>query len=103
MTATDERQAVADFAELGGWHRRNVDRTDYYTKGGARVQVIWQARPRSAAARSTTTTASLRTRGNWAGPGLAETLISGAPPSPRPGCPPQAPAGYWSPGRRWSG
>ena len=42
MTATDERQAVADFAERGGWHRRNVDRTDYYTKGGARVQVIWQ-------------------------------------------------------------
>ena len=41
MTATDDRQTVADFAELGGWHRRNVDRTDYYTKGGARVQVLW--------------------------------------------------------------
>ena len=42
MTATDERQTVADFAELGGWLRRNVDRTDYYTKGGARVQVLWR-------------------------------------------------------------
>jgi hypothetical protein len=42
MTATDERQTIADFAELGGWHRRNVDRTDYYSKGGARVQLFWQ-------------------------------------------------------------
>ena len=42
MTATDERQTFADFAERGGWHRRNVDRTDYYSKGAARVQVIWQ-------------------------------------------------------------
>jgi hypothetical protein len=42
MTATDERQTIADFAEQGGWHRRNVDRTDYYSKGGARVQLIWQ-------------------------------------------------------------
>jgi hypothetical protein len=41
MTATDERQTIADFAEQGGWDRRNVDRTDYYTKGGARVQLIW--------------------------------------------------------------
>ena len=42
MTATDERQTIADFAEQGGWHRRNVDRTDFYSKGGARVQLIWQ-------------------------------------------------------------
>jgi hypothetical protein len=41
MTATDERQALADLADGGGWHRRNVDRTDYYSKGGARVQVQW--------------------------------------------------------------
>src|SRR6185503_9578090 len=39
MTATDERQTLADFAETAGWHRRNVERTDYYAKGGARVQV----------------------------------------------------------------
>src|SRR3954470_2427316 len=39
MTETDERQTVADLAETAGWHRRNVDRTDYYAKGGARVQL----------------------------------------------------------------
>ena len=37
MTTTDERQTLADFAETAGWHRRDVDRTDYYAKGGARV------------------------------------------------------------------
>ena len=42
MTATDERQTLADLAEVGGWHRRNVERTDYYDKAGTRVQVIWQ-------------------------------------------------------------
>ena len=41
MTETDERQTIADFAELGGWHRRDADRTDYYSKGGVRVQVLW--------------------------------------------------------------
>ena len=42
MTATDERQTLADFAETAGWQRRNFDRTDYYDKAGTRVQVIWQ-------------------------------------------------------------
>lgn len=42
MTATDERQTVAELAELGGWDRRDVDRTDYYAKGIIRVQVLWQ-------------------------------------------------------------
>ncbi|GAC1399840.1 MAG: hypothetical protein NVSMB60_12530 [Mycobacterium sp.] len=42
MTATDERQALADFAETAGWHRRNVERTDHYARGGIRVQVLWQ-------------------------------------------------------------
>ena len=42
MTATDERRAIAELAELGGWHRRDVDRTDYYAKGIIRVQVLWQ-------------------------------------------------------------
>jgi hypothetical protein len=42
MTTTDERQTVAELADLGGWVRRDVDRTDYYTKGILRVQVIWQ-------------------------------------------------------------
>jgi hypothetical protein len=42
MTETDDRQTVADLAEAAGWQRRNADRTDYYVKGGARVQVLWQ-------------------------------------------------------------
>jgi hypothetical protein len=42
MTATDERQSVAELAELGGWDRRDVDRTDFYAKGIIRVQVLWQ-------------------------------------------------------------
>jgi hypothetical protein len=41
MTATDERQTLADLADLGGWERRDVDRTDYYAKGILRVQVLW--------------------------------------------------------------
>ena len=41
MTATDERHELAELAELGGWERRDVDRTDYYAKGILRVQVIW--------------------------------------------------------------
>ena len=41
MTATADRQTLADFAETAGWQRRDVDRTDYYAKGILRVQVIW--------------------------------------------------------------
>lgn len=42
MTDTDERQTTADLAEAGGWQRREIERTDYYAKGGVRVQVLWQ-------------------------------------------------------------
>jgi hypothetical protein len=42
MTATDERQTLADLAEATGWQRRNVDRADYYDRDGTRVQVLWQ-------------------------------------------------------------
>jgi hypothetical protein len=42
MTATDARQALSELAELSGYERRNVDRTDYYSKAGARVQVLWR-------------------------------------------------------------
>ena len=42
MTATDQRHELAELAELGGWDRRNVDRTDFYAKGIIRVQVLWQ-------------------------------------------------------------
>ena len=41
MTENDERQTLAEVAEVAGWHRRNADRTDYYSKGGTRVQVLW--------------------------------------------------------------
>ncbi|AGB23728.1 hypothetical protein Mycsm_03428 [Mycobacterium sp. JS623] len=41
MTTTDERQTLAELADLGGWERRDVDRTDYYAKGIVRVQVLW--------------------------------------------------------------
>ena len=42
MAATYERQTLADLAEVGGWHRRGVDRSDYYVKSGVRVHVVWQ-------------------------------------------------------------
>lgn len=42
MSATDERQTLADSAVAGGWHRRDLDRSDYFSKGGARVHVLWQ-------------------------------------------------------------
>jgi hypothetical protein len=42
MTDTDERQIIAELAEAGGWQRREIERTDYYAKGGVRVQVLWQ-------------------------------------------------------------
>lgn len=41
MTATDERQTLADYAETTGWQRRDVERTDHYAKGIVRVQVLW--------------------------------------------------------------
>jgi hypothetical protein len=41
MITTDERQSLAELADGGGWRRRNVDRTDYYSKAGVRVQVLW--------------------------------------------------------------
>jgi hypothetical protein len=42
MTDTDERATTAVLAEAGGWQRREIERTDYYAKGGVRVQVLWQ-------------------------------------------------------------
>jgi hypothetical protein len=42
MTATDERQALSELAELSGYQRRNVDRTDHYTKGSAHILVLWR-------------------------------------------------------------
>jgi hypothetical protein len=42
MTAPVEREAVSELAVQAGWHRRNADRTDYYTREPVRVHVIWQ-------------------------------------------------------------
>jgi hypothetical protein len=42
MTATDERQALSELAELSGFEHRVVDRTDHYTKGSAHVLVMWR-------------------------------------------------------------
>jgi len=41
MMTTDERQTMADSAESGGWHRRNLDPHRLLRQGGARVQVVW--------------------------------------------------------------
>jgi hypothetical protein len=42
MTDTDVRQELSELAEGTGWHRRDADRTDYYTRSPARIHVQWQ-------------------------------------------------------------
>ena len=42
MTTSDEREALSEFAVQTGWHRRDADSTDYYTREPVRVHVIWQ-------------------------------------------------------------
>jgi hypothetical protein len=42
MTAPVEREELTELAVQAGWHSRNADRTDYYTRTPVRVQVIWQ-------------------------------------------------------------
>jgi hypothetical protein len=42
MTAIVEREQVTDLAGQGGWHRRDADRSDYYTRQPERVRIIWQ-------------------------------------------------------------
>ncbi|MGV0794929.1 hypothetical protein [Mycolicibacterium sp. XJ1819] len=42
MTATDERNELSELAVQAGWHRRDADRTDYYSRSPVRVHVIWQ-------------------------------------------------------------
>ncbi|MEO3759319.1 hypothetical protein ABGB19_13655 [Mycobacterium sp. B14F4] len=41
MTAT-ERENLSQRAVEAGWHRRDADRTDYFTRTPVRVQVIWR-------------------------------------------------------------
>lgn len=42
MTAADRRAELSERAVQAGWHRRDVDRADYYTRTPVRVHVIWQ-------------------------------------------------------------
>jgi hypothetical protein len=42
MSAADERKELAQSAVQAGWHRRDADRTDYFTRSPVRVQVIWR-------------------------------------------------------------
>ncbi|MDQ2637992.1 MAG: hypothetical protein M3Y83_14055 [Actinomycetota bacterium] len=42
MTTIVERGELSDFATQAGWHRRDSDRVDYYTRSPVRVHVIWQ-------------------------------------------------------------
>ena len=42
MTAADERRELSELAVQAGWHCRDEDRTDYYSRSPVRVHVIWQ-------------------------------------------------------------
>jgi hypothetical protein len=42
MTTTDEREELSESAVQAGWHRRDADRTDYYTRVPVRIHVIWR-------------------------------------------------------------
>ncbi|MCV7278991.1 hypothetical protein H7J88_04950 [Mycolicibacterium flavescens] len=40
--AANVREEVSERAVAAGWHRRDADRTDYYTRSPVRVHVIWR-------------------------------------------------------------
>jgi hypothetical protein len=42
LTAAKVREELSERAAQAGWHRRDADRTDYYTRSPVRVHVIWQ-------------------------------------------------------------
>ena len=42
MTTPAQREGVSKLAAEAGWQRREVDRTDYYTRSQVRIHVIWQ-------------------------------------------------------------
>ena len=42
MSAALDRAAISERAIEAGWHRRDTERTDYYTRPPVRVHVIWQ-------------------------------------------------------------
>jgi hypothetical protein len=39
MSASNDRQALSEIAEEAGWQRRQLDRTDFYRRGGREVEV----------------------------------------------------------------
>lgn len=41
MTA-NARAEMSDRATQAGWHRRDADRTDYYSREPVRIHVIWR-------------------------------------------------------------
>ena len=41
MTA-NEREELSARAVEAGWHRRDADRTDYYTRSPVRIHVVWR-------------------------------------------------------------
>jgi len=42
MTAAVERDSLSELAVQAGWHHRDADRADYYTRSPVRIHVIWQ-------------------------------------------------------------
>jgi hypothetical protein len=43
VSATNDRQAIAEIAEQSGWQRRQLDRTDLYRRGVLDVEVLFTA------------------------------------------------------------
>jgi hypothetical protein len=41
VSATNDRQAIAQIAEQSGWQRRQLDRTDFYRRGVNDVEVLF--------------------------------------------------------------
>ena len=42
MSASLDRAELSERAIEAGWHRRDTERTDYFTRPPVRVHVIWQ-------------------------------------------------------------
>ena len=43
MDTTNDRQTISELAEQSGWQRRQLDRTDFYRRGGREVEVFFTA------------------------------------------------------------
>lgn len=40
--AANVREEMSASAVQAGWHRREADRTDYYTRSPVRIHVVWR-------------------------------------------------------------